>query len=194
MGTRTAATAVFTALAVALGYLLLSVPNVELLTFTVFASGVALGRWRGALIGALAMAIYSGLNPYGFGFAVPTLYAAQIAATALTGLAGGLAAPLWRGRAPGPAVLAVASGGLGLLTTLVYQCAVVVGLAAMSPEFRTGAVAVILSNAFFSVLHLVSNTVIFAALGPTVLPGVVRLADERFGGACAGADEGRAAH
>ncbi len=64
---ETATTAIFVALAAALGFLLLSVPNVELVTFTVFASGVVLGRWRGALVGVLAMAIYSGANPYGSG-------------------------------------------------------------------------------------------------------------------------------
>ena len=95
----TAVTAIFVALAAALGFLLLSVPNVELLTFTVFASGVVLGRWRGALVGVLAMAIYSGANPYGSGLGVPTMLAAQLVASAFTGLVGGIMAPLWRGRA-----------------------------------------------------------------------------------------------
>ena len=196
---ETAATAIFVALAAALGFLLLSVPNVELVTFTVFASGVVLGRWRGALIGALAMAIYSGFNPYGSGLGVPTMFAAQLAASAFAGLMGGIMAPLWRGRAtegsPSPAerldapavdrtgggrrVLPLVAGGIGLALAAVYQVAVIVGLAVMSPEFRTGALAVLVSNAFFSSVHLVSNTVVFAVLAPTVLPKVVRLAGLR---------------
>ncbi|MCK4410092.1 MAG: hypothetical protein KAW67_08405, partial [Candidatus Eisenbacteria sp.] len=195
----TAVTAIFVALAAALGFLLLSVPNVELVTFTVFASGVVLGRWRGALVGALAMAIYSGANPYGSGLGVPTMLAAQLAASAFAGLMGGIAAPLWRRRAaegapgqgwrPGAPVVGLAgrghralplvAGGLGLAVTAVYQAAVIVGLAVMSPEFRTGALAVLLSNAFFGSVHLVSNTIVFAVLAPAVLPRLVRLAGPR---------------
>jgi len=176
---ETAATAIFVALAAALGFLLLSVPNVELVTFTVFAAGVALGRWRGALVGALAMAIYSGANPYGSGLGVPTMFAAQVATSAFSGLMGGVTAPLWRDRPVGMRALPFIAGGTGLALTTVYQAGVIVGLAVMSPEFRTGALAVLLSNAFFTGVHLVSNTIVFAVLAPTVLPRVVRLASSR---------------
>lgn len=177
----TATTAIFVALAAALGFLLLSVPNVELVTFTVFAAGVVLGRWRGALVGALAMAIYSGFNPYGSGLGVPTMFVAQLAASAFAGLMGGITARLWRGQLPvaGRRGLPLVAGGIGFTLTAVYQAAVIVGLAVMSPEFRTGAVAVLLSNAFFSSVHLVSNTIVFAVLAPTVLPKVLRLAGLR---------------
>ena len=195
----TAVTAIFVALAAALGFLLLSVPNVELVTFTIFASGVVLGRWRGALVGVLAMAIYSGANPYGSGLGVPTMLAAQLAASAFTGLVGGITAPLWRGtarEAPGRGgrldasvggrvgggrrALPLVAGGLGFVLTAVYQAAVIVGLAVMSPEFRTGALAVLLSNAFFSSVHLVSNTIVFAVLAPAVIPRIVRMAGHRL--------------
>jgi hypothetical protein len=76
------------------------------------------------------------------------------------------------------------AGGLGLVLTAVYQAAVIVGLAVMSPEFRTGALAVLLSNAFFSSVHLVSNTIVFAVLAPAVLPRIVRLAGLRRTDAC----------
>jgi len=177
----TATTAIFVALAAALGFLLLSVPNVELVMFTVFAAGVVLGRWRGALVGALAMAIYSGFNPYGSGLGVPTMFVAQLAASAFAGLMGGITARLWRGPLPvaGRRGLPLVAGGIGFALTAVYQAAVIVGLAVMSPEFRTGAVAVLLSNAFFSSVHLVSNTIVFAVLAPTVLPKVLRLAGLR---------------
>jgi len=195
----TAVTAIFVALAAALGFLLLSVPNVELVTFTIFASGVVLGRWRGALVGVLAMAIYSGANPYGSGLGVPTMLAAQLAASAFTGLVGGITAPLWRGTARevlgwggrpdaaaggraggGRRALPLVAGGLGFVLTAVYQAAVIVGLAVMSPEFRTGALAVLLSNAFFSSVHLVSNTIVFAVLVPAVIPRIVRMAGLRL--------------
>jgi len=171
-GTRaTAAVAVFAGLAAALGYFLSWLPNIELVTFTVFASGVALGAWRGALVGALAMAIYSGANPHGSGIAVPPLYAAQIVGASVAGLLGGASRRLWRG--PGrlrPALGALSGAALGLGATLVYQGLVVLGLAASLPEARSGFLAALTSNAFFSLVHLASNTVVFAVLAPVVLP------------------------
>jgi uncharacterized membrane protein len=175
--TRTAVTAIFAALAAALGFLLIGVPNVELLTFTVFAAGVVLGRLRGALVGLLAMALYSGANPYGSGIAIPTLFVAQIGASSVAGFVGGVASPLWRSEGSGPDWLprALVCALIGFGLTLVYQAAVILGISAMSPEFRTGAIAVVVSNAFFSFVHVVSNTVIFAVLGPAVLPRLKRL-------------------
>lgn len=174
---RSVATAsIFIALAVALGHLLAYVPNVELITFTVFASGVALGRWRGAAVGGAAMAIYSGLSPFGSGLAIPPLFAAQVAAAALTGFAGGATARVWSDprRRGWPRVASGAA--LGFAITLIYQCAVIGGLAVAMPEFRTGVLAAIAANAFFSGVHLVVNTVVFSVLGPAVLPRLDRLA------------------
>jgi hypothetical protein len=173
-----ATTAIFAALAAALGFLLIGVPNVELLTFTVFAAGVVLGRLRGAVAGVLAMAIYSGLNPYGSGAAIPTLFLSQLVAAAVTGMAGGMASSLWRQEDPGRRWMqgALICAIIGLVLTVAYQAAVIVGISAMSPEFRTGAVAVIVSNAFFSLVHIVSNTAIFAVAGPALLPRIARLA------------------
>ena len=171
-----AAAAVFVALAVALGYLLAYVPNVELITFTVFAAGAVLGKWRGAAVGATAMAVYSSLSPFGSGLALPPLFAAQVLATALTGFAGGLSAALWFDPEHGRAFQAAIGGALGFAVTLVYQCLVIVGLAAATPEFRTGIVAALLANALFSSVHLIGNTVVFSVLAPTVLPVLGRLA------------------
>lgn len=170
-GARTvAATAIFAALAVALGYLLAPVPNVELVTLTVFAGGIALGRLRGALVGAAAMAIYSGFSPNGSGLAIPPLYAAQVLAMALAGLAGGVSVGFWTSAVDLPRWrVALAGGAAGLLLTALYQCLVIAGLAVAMPQFNQGLMAALAANAFFSVIHLVSNTVIFSVLGPTLL-------------------------
>ena len=218
--------AIFVALAVALGFLLISVPNIELLTFTVFAAGSVLGRWRGAVVGALAMALYSGLNPFGSGIALPPLYAAQIGAMALAGLAGGLwgsgyasgiggthagrPAPAGmsfgappggeRPRPSGSTTAAGASGSFvargheviswlavvgrygatGFILTLVYQCAVIAGIAVSAPGLAAGFWAAVAANALFSIVHIVSNTVLFAVLGPTVLPRLARMCRTRI--------------
>jgi hypothetical protein len=179
--TGTSAVAIFAALAAALGFLLIQVPNVELLTFTVFSAGVVLGRARGAVTGALAMALYSGANPYGSGAAIPTLFVAQIGAAALAGLAGGAASALWTGDSSRLLWRIVLSALTGLVLTAVYQAAVIVGISAMSPDFRTGTLAVLASNAFFATTHLVSNTILFAILGPAVLPRLKRLVSQSRG-------------
>jgi hypothetical protein len=187
IGTRDVAlTAVFAGLAVALGYLLSWLPNIELVTFTVFASGVALGKWRGALTGALAMAIYSGVNPHGSGLAIPPLYAAQILGAVFAGFLGGAARQLWaEPRRLRPALGALAGAGLGFGATLVYQVLVIAGLTAAMPDARVGLLAALASNALFSVVHLASNTVVFAVLAPALLP---RLRAARgAGGAAPGA-------
>jgi S1-C subfamily serine protease len=163
--------AVFAGLAAALGYVLSWIPNVELLTFTVFAAGVALGAWRGAAVGALAMAIYSGANPHGSGLAIPPLYAGQVLGAAFAGVLGGASGRLWSGpRRLAPATGALAGAALGLAVTFVYQALVVAGLAASLPEARSGLLAALASNALFSLVHLASNTVVFAVLAPVVLP------------------------
>ena len=174
---RLALTAVFIALAAALGFLLISVPNVELITFTVFAAGSMLGRSRGALVGALAFALFSGLNPHGSGLGYPPLYVAQIAAAAASGFVGGASAKLWRSDA-GPVrvpLLALLGGAFGLGLTTLYQGAVIVGLAIASPELRVGFLAAIVSNVLFSTVHIISNTVLFAILVPAVLPRLARM-------------------
>ncbi len=46
--------AAFSAAAVAVGFLLAALPNVELVTATVFISGAVGGKSKGAMVGALA--------------------------------------------------------------------------------------------------------------------------------------------
>jgi len=176
--TRTSAIAliaVFAALAAALGYALAWLPNVELLTFAVFASGVALGKWRGALVGALAMALYSGVNPQGSGLAVPPLFAAQIAGASLSGLAGGTTRGLWSGVGrTNLARGAVVGAALGLAVTVAYQVLVVAGYWAAMVRSESSLLAAVTAGGLFSVLHVVSNTVAFAVLAPAVLPRLTR--------------------
>jgi len=170
-GRSIALPAVFAALAIAMGFALYLVPNVELVSLTVFASGVVMGRVRGAAVGAIAMAVYSALSPNGSGLAVPPLYAGQVLGMALIGLVGGLTARFWRDTRGRPSWLTALVGGVaGLVLTLVYQSLVVVGLAAAMPQFNQGFLAAVAANAFFSTIHVVSNVVIFAVLSPVLLP------------------------
>jgi hypothetical protein len=177
--------AVFTGLAVALGFALAAVPNVELSTLTIFAAGATLGRCRGALVGGLTAALYSGLNPAGSGLGLPPLFAAQIIAWALVGLVGGLTGRLFAARSKAlerraAALRPALAGGLGLALTLAYQGAVIVGLAlaGFSPAgdgvgwsgWRTDLLSALAANALFSLVHVVSNGILFAILVPQLVP------------------------
>ena len=57
--------ALFIALSVALGFLLAGIPNLELMTLTVFMAGSFCGARLGGAIGALSILIFSLLNPLG---------------------------------------------------------------------------------------------------------------------------------
>ncbi|MDP6418142.1 MAG: hypothetical protein QF492_05190 [Candidatus Krumholzibacteria bacterium] len=74
---QTVRISLFASLSAALGFLLAPVPNVELLTFSLFVSGYALGLRSGAVAGLLAVALYYGLNPYGSSLVFPLLFACQ---------------------------------------------------------------------------------------------------------------------
>ncbi len=99
---RTVRIALFASLAAALGFLLAPVPNIELVTFTLFMGGYALGLRDGAVAGVLAVLLYFGLNPYGSSLAFPPLLVAQIlAACAIAALGAGFAWICPPGRGPG---------------------------------------------------------------------------------------------
>ncbi len=93
--TKLVRAAMFAALAVGLGYSLMLVPNVELITVIIFLSGLTLGiRW-GILVGAVSEFIFSAMNPLGSSLMFPPLIAAQIISMIIVGLAGGLLRPVF---------------------------------------------------------------------------------------------------
>ena len=82
--------AAFVAITVVLGYVFAFIPNVELVTASIFLSGYLLGSKKGVLIGIVAEFLFSLLNPYGA--ANPPLLLAQLIAMAIVGYSGGLLA------------------------------------------------------------------------------------------------------
>jgi len=79
---------IFSALAVVLGYILYHLPNIELLTLTIFLSGFILGKREGIIVGLLSSFIFCFFNPYG---ASPLpLLTLQLIHYSLTGLIGAL--------------------------------------------------------------------------------------------------------
>ncbi len=169
-------TALFIALSVALGFLLAGVPNIELMTITVFLSGIILGSGRGMTVGVLSIFIFSISNPYGP--PPPQLLAAQIAGYTLAGLAGGLLrVPLMKRGKRAVLISALA----GLLVTLLYDLftTAATALVALGPGgFLGGIAGFFLTGALFVAVHALSNTALFSI---TIVP-VLRAVDSFQGG------------
>lgn len=156
------------ALAVSLGYAMAGVPNVELITTTVFVSGYLLGPRLGAAVGAAAMSLHSAFNP--LGAALPPLFIAQVTAFAFTGWVGGVLGPGLAGsphRRAGRLLAALA----GLLLTALYHLLTSVGafLAFAADRSPVAFVKYFVVGMPFMVLHLVFNTGIFLVVVVPVL-------------------------
>jgi uncharacterized membrane protein len=79
---------IFTSLALGFGYLFAYIPNLELVSPTVFLSGILFGLRTGTLVGMLTFFIFGLINPMGMS-PVPLLIAQVLVGTFL-GLLGGL--------------------------------------------------------------------------------------------------------
>jgi hypothetical protein len=164
--------ALFVAVAVSLNYLLIYIPNVKLFNFIIFASGYLLGIWEGAIVGVMAMFIYSTFNPYNLGMFPPLpLIAAQLFCMATIGAAGGLVCrlrPLVLEKASSYFLMAV----LAIVLTLFYDF-----LTTLSTAYLFGAlIPTLIVGIPFTLVSLVSNTIAFMVLAPLlpVLQGRLR--------------------
>jgi hypothetical protein len=148
------------AVTVALGAALAGVPNVELMTITVFISGFLLGHRLGAFVGGAAMALHSVFNP--LGAALPPLLAAQIMAFAVVGATGALVGPALSG-VRRRYVAMPAAGVVGLVLTLFYQVLSNTGafLAITGENAPSNLFKFIAAGIAFTAMHLVWNTALF---------------------------------
>ncbi|MFX1443859.1 MAG: ECF transporter S component [Promethearchaeota archaeon] len=78
----------FAALTVVMGYMLVFIPNIELVTLMIFLSGFILGKKDGAIIGLMSSFIFVFFNPYGVS-PLP-LFAYQLGHYSLVGILGGM--------------------------------------------------------------------------------------------------------
>ena len=139
-----------------------TIPNFEVLTLVVFASGVLLGARDGAMVGGLTMLVYSLLNPYGAAHPLVTL--SQVLGEMVPGWVGGMVAH-WS--LPDRSVLA-RSVVLGLLAVGLTACFDLVTNVATGLVFGQMR-AVLLGGLPFSLWHIASNLVLFAVLGPPLV-------------------------
>ncbi|MFH0881834.1 MAG: ECF transporter S component [bacterium] len=159
---RTVRIALMTAAAVASGYLLIAIPNVELVTATVAMAGLMMGPLPGAIVGTLAMAIFGSLNIFGIPY--PPVWLTQMLGEATTGVLFGLvrfsydrANPLRRAWIGG-SLAAAATLFYDLITNLAFPAGLMVPLSSWWPYLIAGIP--------FAITHLVSNVLIFALVVP----------------------------
>jgi hypothetical protein len=165
---KTLLASLLVAVVVSLGYALAGVPNVELMTITVFVSGFLLRPGYGAVIGAVSALLYSLFNP--LGAALPPLLAAQIVGFAVIGVFGGLSGPAIA-RIDRRYLAIVCAGLLGFLLTLFYDLATNIGAFFVMTGTRelSGLVKFVAAGLIFMGLHLLWNTALFAVvLKPTL--------------------------
>lgn len=159
---------IFTALAIGLGFSLIMVPNIELITVIIFLAGLTLGIGWGVLVGGTAELIFSVLNPFGSGLVFPPLLLAQVLSMMIVGLAGGLMRPLFFKRefsAKNIAGLAI----IGFILTFIFD-----SLTTLSYPISVGfdlpqTVGIYISGIGFTILHQVSNAIVFAIGVPRVV-------------------------
>jgi uncharacterized membrane protein len=162
---RGAVAALFVAAGVALGFALAQIPNVELVTTTIFTAGYVLGVRAGLAVGVITEGLYSFLSPYGM--AAPPLFIAQIAGMAVAGLTGGL---FRRSPSPRPISLAIA----GFILTLNFAVITTAAYALFMNLGRDSLWVSLGSGFLFYIAHLASNTLIFLILVPPLLRSLKR--------------------
>jgi hypothetical protein len=164
---------IFTALSVALGYLLVFVPNIELISASIFASGWLFGPSVGTTVGALSFAIFSIFNP--LGASLPPLMIAQVVGGMMVGLAGGLIKSMLSGIPMVARCIVLGISG-GLLTLLYDVITNIGGFIAFTTEKTF--IAYLAAGMVFSLLHIFSNIMIFSLLLFPVLNRIASLHQE----------------
>jgi len=91
---RIALTSIFIALSIVLGYMLIYIPNIELITVMIFLSGFVLGKKEGLIVGAFSSFIFCFFNP--MGSSQLPLLTVQVVYYSLVGLIGAFTQDLFK--------------------------------------------------------------------------------------------------
>jgi len=152
--------AIFASMAIASGYTLSMIPNIELMTFMVFITGYLYGSHIGTLVGIIAMSIYATWNPWGG--PVPPIFAAQVGCMAFIGAIGGVANKILNVSSNNSEKM-LGAAALGGILTIIYDLLTNFAYAiAFGLEHQL--LLVLIAGAWFSIVHVVSNTMIFGTL------------------------------
>ncbi len=164
--TKITLTGLFAALAVALNYALIAIPQVKLFNLVIFSAGYFAGMRAGALAGGVAAAIYSIFNPYNLGMFPPLpLLATQVIAMSAIGAVGGY------GKESGffeakKSMQMLKAGAVGLILSVFYNIVVTASGAYLFGTFKEAFIVAIPAM----LLNVASNVVVFVFLFPLIIP------------------------
>ena len=154
----------FIAMGVVLGYALIAVPNVELVTATIFIAGFTLGIKEGLLVGLITEAIYTLFNP--IGVAMPSIMLGQVISMGLTGVLGGMLGKYLLRR---DILYYILMGSAGFIATLLFAILTTIGYVISIGFTFQILLGSILSGLGFYITHMASNTIIFITVVPLLL-------------------------
>jgi hypothetical protein len=153
----------FAALALALNFPLLGIPNVEIFSICLFISGLFLGYWGGFVTPLVAGLIFIFFNPNGPPSLIILVFA-QLAGFILFGLTGALFGKIIlrnKNRVVGMTFCAA----IGVVLTFIYDLLTNLAIAsAFGPFWPT-----VISGIAFSLWHMASNGIIFGLAEPMVV-------------------------
>ena len=166
----------FVAVTIVVGLIFLLIPNIEMVTATIFLAGYFLGSKKGAIVGVVAEFLFSLLNPYGM--AAPPLLIAQIISMSIVGYAGGLLY-ITTSNINNHIIKSIQFGIAGFLLTLFFDFLTTLSFAVFMAETSKKIFAGIISSLIYGLpfyfLHLVANTIIFALILPFIIKGLRRI-------------------
>ncbi|RKY49493.1 MAG: hypothetical protein DRP86_05175 [Candidatus Neomarinimicrobiota bacterium] len=167
-------TGVFLALFWGLAYAFLYVPNVEFILFIAFLSGFLLGWIRGVFVALLGELVFSVANPMGSGLAYPPMLMAQLLGFGIVASAGFGLRPVVRNIRTEKKMLIFLFGAAGLVLTFVYDSLTSLAFPLASGFTGPQIWVTYLSGLPFYAIHILSNTLIFAILGPILIQIVTK--------------------
>jgi len=162
--------AIFIALIVVLGYLFIAIPNVEMVTTSIFLSGYLLGTKKGLLIGMIAELLYSVLNPYGV--AAPPLLMAQVISMGIVGFCGGVIYKTTK-KSHKKIFQLIQFGAAGMLLTMFFDTLTTLSFAVFLAETSQKIIASVISSFIyglpFYITHIAVNTLLFVFVLPLLI-------------------------
>jgi hypothetical protein len=159
---RVAMISIFAALAIGSSYALAPLINIELMSVLLFLSGFLYGKYVGGLVGLISSLIYYGWNP--FGIPPLPLYLVCVALMSFIGLIGGFLklSKSYEGKIEFAGKMIWKFALIGFFFTMLFDILTNVVYAYF---YYGGNIMLAFVTGFpFMIIHLISNTVIFALL------------------------------
>ncbi len=154
----------FVALGLSLGFTLLHIPNVEMVTATIFISGYLIGAKEGVIVGTITESLFSLFNP--LGAAPPPLLIAQVISMGFAGYLGGI---LRSWNHPINKMYYIRLGLAGFLSTVIFAVLTTLSFTLLIGLSFHELIGSFIYGLGFYIIHIVSNTLIFLTIVPALL-------------------------